>query len=52
MSAWCLGDGGALVTGLPVALIRSRLTGSRLVRAVILGLPPLRDRREASAMKS
>jgi CelD/BcsL family acetyltransferase involved in cellulose biosynthesis len=31
LSAWCVVDGGEVVAGLPVARVRSRLTGKRLV---------------------
>src|ERR671924_1267738 len=45
VSAWCLpGDGGRLVTGLPVALVRGRITGSRLISLPFSdACPPLHD---------
>lgn len=42
--AWCLGNGGRPSAGLPLALIRSRLTGTRLVALPFSdAVPPLTD---------
>jgi CelD/BcsL family acetyltransferase involved in cellulose biosynthesis len=45
ISAWCVtGDDGRLAAGLPIALVRSRLTGARLISIPFSDTcPPLRD---------
>jgi CelD/BcsL family acetyltransferase involved in cellulose biosynthesis len=45
ISAWCIaGDDGRLAAGLPVALVKSRLTGTRLVSVPFSdACPPLHD---------
>jgi CelD/BcsL family acetyltransferase involved in cellulose biosynthesis len=45
ISAWCVtGDDGRLAAGLPVALVRSRLTGARLISIPFSDTcPPLQD---------
>lgn len=52
ITAWCLeGEGARLAGGLPVALVRSRLTGTRLVALPFSdATPPLTDRAGGAAV--